>query len=43
VSRVSVFGAEFDPSNIIIAVAGPMDVIRKNASPEERVLLEGRR
>jgi predicted Zn-dependent peptidase len=32
-----------DPSNLVIAVAGPMEVIRKHASPEERVLLADRR
>jgi len=31
-----------DPSNIVIAVTGPIEVIRKHASPEERVLLEGK-
>ena len=32
-----------DPANIVIAVAGPMNVIKEHASPEERALLEPKR
>nr|MDQ3420518.1 hypothetical protein [Acidobacteriota bacterium] len=32
-----------DPANLVIAVAGPMALIRKHASSEERTLLEDRR
>jgi predicted Zn-dependent peptidase len=32
-----------DPANLVIAVAGPMAVIREHASPEERALLTDRR
>jgi predicted Zn-dependent peptidase len=28
-----------DPANIVIAVAGPMEVIRQHATPEERALV----
>jgi len=31
-----------DPANIVIAVAGPMGVIQKNATAEERALVTGR-
>lgn len=31
-----------DPANLVIAVAGPMDVIQENATPEERALVTGR-
>ena len=32
-----------DPANIVVVVAGPMDVIRKHATAEERKLLGGER
>ena len=32
-----------DPANLVIAVAGPMTVIREHASPEERALLDAKR
>ena len=32
-----------DPANIVVVVAGPMDLIRKHATPEERKLLGGSR
>jgi hypothetical protein len=32
-----------DPGNIVIAVAGPLAVIRDHATPEERVLLASKR